>query len=91
MGIAMPGVIDDYSGSDGDLFEMYEPADPQEAAEVTAPGGRAGLKKRHPRAILSIFRCTRNNVAHLDRSAIAGYPKQIQDGSYHHRQHGGLR
>ena len=35
MGVASPGVIDDFSGPDGDLFEMYEPADAQEAAEVT--------------------------------------------------------
>ena len=34
-GVAGPGVIDDYSGQDGEMFEMFEPADAQETAEIT--------------------------------------------------------
>jgi len=81
MGVAMPGVIDDYSGPDGDLFEMYEPADPQEAAEVTRLVVERVLKNGSPRHPVYI-RCTRNNVAHLDRSGITDYLKKLQDGSY---------
>jgi transketolase len=81
MGVGTPGVIDDFSGPEGDLFEMYEPADPQEAAEVTRLVVERVLKDGSPRHPIYI-RCTRHNVAHLDRSGITDYPKKLQDGSY---------
>ncbi len=81
MGVAAPGVIDDFSGPDGDLFEMYEPADAQEAAEVTRLVVERVLKEGAPRHPIYI-RCTRHNVAHLDRSGIKDYLKKLVDGSY---------
>ena len=41
--------FDDFSGPDGDPFEMYEPADPQEAAEVTRLVVERILKDGSPR------------------------------------------
>src|SRR6185295_8542021 len=35
MSEATPGMIDRFSGVDGELYDMYEPADAQEAAEIT--------------------------------------------------------
>ena len=77
----MPGVIDDFSGPDGDMFDMYEPADAQEAAEVTKLVVEKVLKDGAPRHPVYI-RCTRHNVAHLDRSGIKNYLKQLEAGSY---------
>jgi transketolase len=81
MGVAMPGVIDDFSGPDGDLFEMYEPADAQEAAEVTRLVVERVIKNGAPRHPVYI-RCTRHNIAHLDRSGIRDYLTQLESGSY---------
>jgi transketolase len=81
MSEATPGFIDHCSGIDGELFEMYEPADAQEAAEVTrliiervARQGNPG----HP----IYLRCTRHNVPHLDRSQITDYQQKLVEGSY---------
>jgi len=63
------------------LFEMYEPADAQEAAEVTRLVVERVLKNGAPRHPIYI-RCTRHNLPHLDRSAIKDYLKQLESGSY---------
>jgi transketolase len=81
MGVAAPGVIDDFSGPDGDMFEMYEPADAQEAAEVTRLIVERTLKDGTPRHPVYL-RCTRHNLPHLDRSHISDYLKKLQEGSY---------
>ncbi len=81
MGVAMPGVIDDFSGPDGDLFEMYEPSDSQEAAEITRLVVERVLKNGAPRHPVYI-RCTRQNLPQLDRSGIKDYLKQLEAGSY---------
>jgi transketolase len=83
MGVAAPGMIDHFSGINGELFEMFEPADAQEAAEVTRLIIERYLKEGNPNHPIYL-RCTRHNVAHLDRSAIptAEYEKRLLDGSY---------
>jgi len=81
MGVAGPGVIDDFSGPNGDMFEMYEPADAQEAAEVTRLIVERTLRDGTPRHPIYL-RCTRHNLPHLDRSKIQDYPKKLQEGSY---------
>lgn len=81
MGVALPGLIDDYSGPHGDLFDMYEPADAQEAAEVTRLIVEDALKNGTPNHPVYL-RCTRHNVAHLDRSKISDYPQKLRDGAY---------
>jgi transketolase len=81
MGVAGPGVIDDYSGPDGDMFEMYEPADAQEAADITRLIVERTLREGTPRHPIYL-RCTRHNLPHLDRSKIPDYAKKLQDGSY---------
>jgi len=81
MGVAMPGVIDDFSGPDGDLIDMYEPADAQEAAEVTRLVVERVLKNGAPRHPVYI-RLTRHNITHLDRSEIKDYLKKLEEGSY---------
>ncbi len=81
MGVAAPGVIDDFSGPQGDLFEMYEPADAQEAAELTRLVVERVLQKGAPSHPI-YMRCTRHNLAHLDRSKILDYPKKLQEGCY---------
>ncbi len=81
MGVAMPGVIDDFSGPDGDMFDMYEPADAQEAAEVTKLVVERVIKNGAPRHPVYI-RCTRHNLPHLDRSGIQDYLKKLEEGSY---------
>ncbi len=81
MGVAMPGVIDNFSGPDGDMFEMYEPADAQEAAEVTRMVVERVLRTGNPPHPVYI-RCTRHNLPHLDRSAVQDYLKKLEDGSY---------
>src|ERR1035438_1162980 len=79
MGVGAPGVIDDFSGPDGDMFDMYEPADAQEAAEITRMIVERILKDGSPRHPVYI-RCTRHNIAHLDRSGIPDYLKKLQEG-----------
>lgn len=81
MGVSTPGMIDDFSGIDGSMFEMYEPADAQEAAEVTRLIVERLLQKGTPRHPVYL-RCTRHNVPHLDRSGISDYAKKLQEGSY---------
>jgi transketolase len=81
MGVSAPGVIDVFSGPEGDMFEMYEPADAQEAAELTrmiVERVLAGGIPKHP----VYLRCTRHNLPHLDRSKIQGYPEKLEEGSY---------
>ena len=81
MGVAGPGVIDDYSGPDGEMFEMFEPADAQEAADITRLIVERTLREGAPRHPIYL-RCTRHNLPHLDRSKIQDYPKRLQEGSY---------
>ncbi len=81
MGVSTPGMIDDFSGPDGDLFEMYEPADAQEAAEITRLIVERVLQGGAPRHPIYL-RCTRHSVAHLDRSGVKDYVKKLQEGSY---------
>jgi transketolase len=81
MSEATPGMIDHFSGIDGELFEMYEPADAQEAAEVTRLIVERVVKNGNPGHPIYL-RCTRHNVAHLDRSGITDYPQKLMDGSY---------
>jgi transketolase len=81
MGVAAPGVIDDFSGPDGDMFDMYEAADAQEAAEITRLVVEEVLRHGTPKHPV-YFRCTRHNLAHLDRSHIPDYLKKLQEGSY---------
>jgi len=81
MGVGTPGVIDDYSGPDGELFEMYEPCDAQEAAEVTRLVVEGVLQKGTPTRPVYL-RCTRHNLPHLDRSGISDYLKRVEEGCY---------
>lgn len=81
MGVAMPGVIDDFSGPQGDMFEMYEPADAQEAAEVTRLVVERVIHNGTPKHPVYL-RCTRHNLPHLDRSRIPDYLKKLEEGSY---------
>lgn len=81
MSDATPGFIDHCSGIDGELFEMYEPADAQEAAEVTRLVVERAVKNGplgHPVYI----RCTRHNLPHLDRSGVADYQQKLAEGCY---------
>ncbi len=80
MGVAGPGMVDDYSGPDGDLFEMYEPCDAQEAAEITRQIVQRSLKNTPSRPVY--LRCTRHNLPHLDRSGISNYLKKLEQGCY---------
>src|SRR5207244_6922649 len=72
MGVAAPGMIDHFSGMDGELFEIYEAADAQEAAEVTGLIVEHAIRDGSPRHPV-YMRCTRHNVPHLDRSKIPDY------------------
>lgn len=81
MGVATPGMVDHFSGMQGELFEMYEAADAQEAAEITRLVVERVIKDGAPRHPV-YFRCTRHNVAHLDRSGIPDYLKKLEEGSY---------
>ncbi|OGR93418.1 MAG: hypothetical protein A2992_03640 [Elusimicrobia bacterium RIFCSPLOWO2_01_FULL_59_12] len=81
MSDATPGFIDHCSGIDGELFEIYEPADAQEAAEITRLIIERTLKDGHPGRPVYL-RCTRHNVPHLDRSGIPDYLKKLDEGSY---------
>jgi len=76
-----PGMIDHFSGIDGELFEMFEPADAQEAAEITRLVVERVLKSGNPGHPVYL-RCTRHNLPHMDRSGIAGYPQKLLEGSY---------
>src|ERR1019366_8162573 len=81
IGVALPGVIDDFSGPNGYMFEMYEPADAQEAADLTRMIVERVLHDGTPKHPVYL-RCTRHNLPHLDRSKIKDYPKALKDGSY---------
>jgi transketolase len=83
MGVGTPGMIDHFSGVDGGLFEMFEPADAQEAAEVTRLIVERYLKEGNPGHPIYL-RCTRHNVGFLDRSAFSpeDYRKKLLEGSY---------
>jgi transketolase len=81
MGVAMPAVIDHFSGVNGELFDMYEAADAQEAAEITKLIIEKALREGRPRHPVYL-RCTRHNLGHLDRSVIPDYLKKLSEGSY---------
>ena len=81
MGVAMPGVIDHFSGVNGELFDMYEAADAQEAAEITRLVVERAIREGRPRRPVYL-RCTRHNIGHLDRSGIPDYLKKLEEGSY---------
>ena len=81
MGVAAPGVIDDFSGPEGDMFEMFEPADAQEAADITRLIVERTLKHGAPRHPIYL-RCTRHNLPHLDRSKIQDYSRKLEEGCY---------
>src|SRR5882672_2249583 len=81
MSEATPGMIDHFSGIDGELFEMFEPADAQEAAEVTRLIVERTLKNGNPGHPVYL-RQTRHNVPHLDHAAISDYTQKLQDGCY---------
>jgi transketolase C-terminal domain/subunit len=81
MSEATPGFIDHCSGIDGELFEMFEPADAQEAAEITRLVVERTLREGNPGHPI-YMRCTRHNVAHLDRSGIPNYQQKLLEGSY---------
>jgi transketolase len=80
MGLSTPGVIDHLSGREGELFEMFEPADAQEAAEIT----RLIVEKvlQNPPRQPIYMRCTRHNIPHLDKSGIDNYAGKLMEGSY---------
>lgn len=81
MGVGTPGVVDDYSGPSGEMFEMYEPCDAQEAAEITRLIVDRVLAQGAPRHPVYL-RCTRHNLPHLDRSGISDYLRKLQQGCY---------
>jgi transketolase len=81
MSEATPGFIDHCSGIDGELFEIYEPADAQEAAEITRLVVERTLREGNPGHPIYL-RCTRHNLPILDRSGITDYVKKLQEGSY---------
>jgi len=81
MGVGAPGMIDDFSGPAGDMFEMYEPADAQEAADITRLIVERVLKHGAPRHPIYL-RCTRHNLPHLDRTKIQDYPRKLEEGCY---------
>jgi len=81
MGVAMPAVIDHFSGVNGELFDMYEAADAQEAAEITRLIVEQAIREGRPRHPVYL-RCTRHNIGHLDRSGIPDYLKKLVEGSY---------
>lgn len=81
MGVATPAVIDHFSGVNGELFEMYEAADAQEAAEVTRWFVESVLRQGRPSHPIYL-RCTRHNLPHLDRSTIPNYLDKLKEGSY---------
>ncbi len=81
MSEATPGMIDRFSGVEGELFDMYEAADAQEAAEITrliVEGALLDGIPNHP----VYLRCTRHAVGHLDRTTIPDYKKKLLEGSY---------
>ncbi|MBI4375358.1 MAG: hypothetical protein HY549_02800 [Elusimicrobia bacterium] len=82
MGLSTPGMIDHFSGEDGSLFEMYEPADAQEAAEITRMIVERALQREGPGDRPVYLRLTRHNVAHLDRSQVPEWPRCLVRGSY---------
>jgi len=81
MGVATPAVLDHFSGMDGELFELYEAADAQEAAEITRLVVERALRDGSARRPVYL-RCTRHNVGHLDRSFMNDYLKRLEEGSY---------
>ncbi len=81
MSEATPGFIDHCSGINGELFEMYEPADAQEAAEIVRLVVERALKNGNPGHPVYL-RCTRHNVPHLDRSGIPNYLRKLEEGCY---------
>ena len=81
MGVSSPGMIDAFSGPDGDMFDMYEAADAQEAAEITRLIVEQVMREGTPKRP-AYLRCTRHNLPHLDRSHIPDYLKKLQEGSY---------
>ncbi|MFA5975379.1 MAG: transketolase C-terminal domain-containing protein [Elusimicrobiota bacterium] len=81
MGLGTPGMIDHFSGVDGELFEMFEPCDAQEAAEITRLIVDRYFKEGNPGHPIYL-RCTRHNVPHLDRSGLTDYPRKLLEGSY---------
>lgn len=81
MGVGAPGMIDHFSGVDGELFEMFEPCDAQETAEITRLVVERYLKEGNPGHPVYL-RCTRHNVAHLDRSGLDDYAGKLLEGSY---------
>ncbi len=81
MGVATPGVVDDFSGPNGDMFEMYEPADAQEAAEIVRMIVERVIKEGTPSHPVYI-RATRHNLPILDKSGIPDYLKKLQEGCY---------
>jgi len=81
MGVGTPGMVDHFSGVDGDLFEMFEPADAQEAAEVVKLIVERVIAKGAPKHPIYL-RCTRHNIPHLDKSGVRDYAKRLEEGSY---------
>jgi transketolase len=74
-------VIDNFSGPEGDMFDLYEPADAQEAADITKMIVESVLRDGTPKHPVYL-RCTRHNLPHLDRSKVKNYPQALQEGSY---------
>lgn len=81
MGVGTPGMVDHFSGMQGELFEMFEAADAQEAADVTKLIVERVIRDGAPRHPIYL-RCTRHNVGHLDRSTIPDYAKKLEEGAY---------
>jgi transketolase len=81
MGVGTPGMVDHFSGVDADLFDMYEPADAQEAGDVTRLIVEKVLRDGAPRHPVYL-RLTRHNVTITDKSGVADYKRRLEEGSY---------
>ena len=81
MGVGTPGMVDHFSGVDADLFDMFEPADAQEAGDITRLIVERVLRDGAPRHPIYL-RLTRHNLPILDKSGVKDYKKQLEEGSY---------
>ncbi len=81
MGVSTPGMLDHFSGVDGDLFELFEAADSQEAAEITRLIVERVVKNGPPSHPIYL-RCTRHPITNLGLSALPDYRKKLEQGSY---------
>lgn len=81
MGVGTPGMIDHFSGVDGSLFDMYEPCDAQEAADLTQMIIKRVIEKGAPPHPVYL-RLTRHPLPILDKSGVGDYAARLAEGAY---------